>query len=259
MIEATTAAQEIAGFYDGFAPDYDTMTRFEDRFIKERPYYHLLVKKYNISTALDAGCGTGFHSLLLSRLGVTVTGSDISGEMLKRANQHARDFQQQVRFVKSDFENLSAELSETFGAIFCLGNSLPHTGNETNLRSTLNNFYNLLEGDGLLFLQLLNYDRILNERERVQNVRETNGKTFIRFYDYGEDSLTFNLMILERHGSAIHHKLSSVPIYPLRPQNLVTILSEEHFTDIELFGSAALLPFDPQTSQDLFILARKES
>jgi ubiquinone/menaquinone biosynthesis C-methylase UbiE len=68
----------VAKFYDALAPDYDTMTGFQKRFVHEKPFFRLLVEKYKIRTVLDAGCGTGFHSLLLAQLGVQVTAIDVS-------------------------------------------------------------------------------------------------------------------------------------------------------------------------------------
>jgi len=65
--------RSIAKFYDLLAPDYDGMTGFADRFARETPAFQTLVRRYGIRQALDAGCGTGFHSILLSQLGVTVT------------------------------------------------------------------------------------------------------------------------------------------------------------------------------------------
>jgi hypothetical protein len=51
-------------FYDELDADYDEMTGFERRFSHERPFFRMLIERYNVSTALDAGCGTGFQSLL---------------------------------------------------------------------------------------------------------------------------------------------------------------------------------------------------
>ena len=55
----------VTQFYDNLADDYDAMTGFEKRFVHERPFFNLLMQRYGITSALDAGAGTGFHSLLL--------------------------------------------------------------------------------------------------------------------------------------------------------------------------------------------------
>ncbi len=69
--------REVASFYDWLAPDYDLMTGFEKRFAHEEPFFRILLGRQTITTAVDAGCGTGFHSLLLAQLGVSVTAVDV--------------------------------------------------------------------------------------------------------------------------------------------------------------------------------------
>jgi SAM-dependent methyltransferase len=52
---------------------------------------------------LDAGCGTGRHSVLLDSAGFKVTGVDISGEMLRVARQKSSD----VEWVEGDMTEWS--------------------------------------------------------------------------------------------------------------------------------------------------------
>ena len=51
----------------------------------EEPLVKSILKTFPPSDALDAGCGTGRYSLFLYSLGHTVTGIDISEDMLKVA------------------------------------------------------------------------------------------------------------------------------------------------------------------------------
>ena len=62
--KANQTVKTSADFYDVLAADYNAMTNFERRLITEQPLYRALVDRYHIHTALDAGCGTGFHSIL---------------------------------------------------------------------------------------------------------------------------------------------------------------------------------------------------
>jgi ubiquinone/menaquinone biosynthesis C-methylase UbiE len=77
-------------FYDSLADEYDEMTGMEARFAKERPVFQSLVRKYNLTTTLDAGSGTGFHSILLAQLGLQITATDISEHMLRATQKNAK-------------------------------------------------------------------------------------------------------------------------------------------------------------------------
>ena len=54
------------------------MTEFHKRFSNEQAVFNTIVEQYQLRTVLDAGCGTGFHSLILASLGVEVTAVDVS-------------------------------------------------------------------------------------------------------------------------------------------------------------------------------------
>jgi len=68
------------------------MTGFEQRFPHERPFFRMLIDRYKLENALDAGCGTGFHSILLAQLGLQVTATDISEELLMQTRKHAKEY-----------------------------------------------------------------------------------------------------------------------------------------------------------------------
>jgi methylase of polypeptide subunit release factors len=99
-------------FYDSLAGEYDEMTGFEDRLSKEKPLFQSLVQKYHITTALDAGCGTGFQSILLAQLGVQVTATDISDHMLQRTKENAKRNGVPVETVHSFFFGCKKEHEE---------------------------------------------------------------------------------------------------------------------------------------------------
>jgi glycine/sarcosine N-methyltransferase len=248
---------QAESFYDRLAGMYDAMTDFDARQKKEEPAYRRLVNLHQIRTALDAGCGTGFHSLLLSRLGVEVTATDVSGEMVERVRHHARDAGLAVTTVQSDFRTLASRVAAPFDAIFCLGNSLPHLLAEEDLGSALKNFHTLLRPGGVVILQILNYERILAGRERVLNVRTSGGATYVRFYDYDLPGglLRFNILTLDEKQGGGSHVLDSLLLRPWKRGEIDAHLTRCGFTDATAYGSIALSPYDPATSSDLVLLA----
>lgn len=249
--------QGVADFYDWLAPVYDRMTGFEKRFVHEGPFFRLLVDRNGIRSAVDAGSGTGFHSLLLAQLGVEVTAVDVSTEMLHGVEAHARELNLRVALLESSFRGLPLALHSSVDAVFCLGNSLAHLLSKVDLRESLRSFAAVVRPGGILFLQNLNYDRILGTRERVQSVKEADGVTYIRFYDYERDLIRFNILKLERRASGISHELNSVPLRPILSDEMLELLSEVGFANPKTFGGIAMEAFNPESSNDLVVLAVK--
>jgi glycine/sarcosine N-methyltransferase len=259
MVQATDTEplHQALAFYDRLAPDYDAMTGFEKRFVVERPFFRVLVERYAIRTALDAGCGTGFHSLLLSQLGAQVTAVDVSQEMLKRAQLHAAASGTELRTVHSDFLHLRENVKGTFDGIFSMGNTLPHILSANDLLLTLQSFAELLHRDGLLFIQNLNYDRILRTQEPVQSVKEQDGVTFVRYYEFAPSTIRFNILKITRSAGGPQHSLNTVELRPVLKEEIMSMLAQAGFRDIRPFGGISMEEFVPDTSKDLVLLARK--
>jgi glycine/sarcosine N-methyltransferase len=251
------AHKGVTEFYDALASDYDAMTGFEKRFVAERPFFRMIVERYGITTAVDAGCGTGFHSFLLTQLGVSVTAVDVSKEMLRHVSTNARRLALHVDEIEGRFETLSHSLNKQYDAVFCLGNSLVHMQSEDLLLAAISNFASLLKSEGALFIQILNYDRILAMRERVQSVKEVGNTTFVRFYDFERDVLRFNIMKLEKKNDSIVHELNSVDLRPLRKEELNSVLHQSGLGNVAWFGGISLERFVPESSKDLFAVAKR--
>ncbi|TNC21550.1 class I SAM-dependent methyltransferase [Amycolatopsis alkalitolerans] len=69
---------------------------------------------------LDAGCGTGEHTLLAASLGLEATGIDLARTALDQAERKARDRGLAARFVHQDARHL-AELGEVFDTVLDCG------------------------------------------------------------------------------------------------------------------------------------------
>ena len=242
-------------FYDSLAVEYDSMTSFVQRLRKEGSLYRSLVEKYKIKTALDAGAGTGVHSILLAQAGINVTAVDISREMLKLLSLHAKEKKVSVKTIKSDFLDLSNKVNYKFDSVFCMGNSLAHAKTGAELRKILSNFHSLLKPNGILFLQILNYDRIILKREIIQSIKESNGKTFIRFYGFTCGQIDFHLLTIESKGGTLNYNIITTQLLPITHTIILKLLKEVGFKNIYYSSHLDEGVFNKRKSKDLFIKA----
>ena len=249
--------KSISEFYDNLTPDYDAMTDFENRLGREAAVFRPIIDRLAIQTALDAGAGTGFHSLVLSKLGVNVTAVDISAEMIGKLKENSEKLRIPVDAVVSDFETLTKHISATFDAVFCLGNSLVHLLTEDALLKSISNFHSLLKPGGVLVIQILNYDRIIKERNRVQSIRKAGDTTFIRFYDYCENRLFFNILTVKEADNKIDHTINTVELHPLLKEEMSIYLERVGFISTEHYGSLRFESFDENKSSNSVTLAVK--
>lgn len=257
--------------YDDFSEDYDRFVNWAGRLAYELPFLELQLSRLkevrqSPLAVLDAACGTGMHAIALAKAGYNVAGADISARMIQRARENAAAAGVEVRFEAVGFGELTRAFGESaFDALLCLGNSLPHLLDEAALIGALQDFAACLRPSGLMLTQNRNFDAVIAARERwmePQSYRQGDQEwLFLRFYDYDPDGLiTFNVVSLHREGEgAWQQRTMATRLRPLRQAELVEALAKTGFNCIDCYGDMAGSPFDPQSSGNLVVVARRQS
>jgi glycine/sarcosine N-methyltransferase len=245
-------------FYDGLASSYDLMTGFETRFARERAAFERIVAEHQIRTAIDAGAGTGFHALLLAQLGVDVTATDISEKMLGVVQHHASELHVPVRTLRTSFQELSRGFPGQVDAVFCLGNSLVHLLSDDDVARVLSNFASVLRPGGLLMVQILNYRKILASRERIVGVQQRGDSMFVRFYDFVDPLLQFNILHLRRERENWKAELRSTLLRPVWVEDFERHLPVVGFSQVTFSGGISREEFLLDQSRDLIVAALRQ-
>ena len=233
-------------FYHNLAPHYDQMINFDERFDKELSLFQAILARYPAASALDAGCGSGFHSIVLSRLGLRVSGIDKSEDMLALAGTNARRYQTNPLFIQADFLTAAEVLGSKFDSVFCLGNSFVHLLTADQQMQALNSFKNCLRKGGYLCLQMVNYDKFLHEKKTALSVKNNAEMRFTRTYTYHAPTITFHIEV-KKNG---FQQRISTELYPLFSQELLALLDKCGFMEIRLFGNLKLEPYKRLISEN---------
>ena len=246
--------------YDELAVDYDRFVNWEGRLSHELPFFTSLFEQHGVRRVLDAACGTGHHAVALAQKGYHVAGADLSAPMIARAGENASAHGVEVSFSVAGLGGYAA-LGQSYDAAICLGNSLPHLLSEAAVAEALADFAAVLRPGGLLVIQNRNFDRVWREKERFmppQSHRDAGGEwIFVRFYDFHEESLTFNMLRLRRMGEDWAQSAESTDLRPIVAVDLVPALESAGFSPVTLYGSYDGSSFDPAASGDLITVAIK--
>jgi SAM-dependent methyltransferase len=252
--------------YDTFSSDYDRFVNWENRLAGELPFIEGLLQTLSgdetMPSILDAACGTGMHAIALAQHGYSAAGSDLSRGMIGRARENAAAAGVQARFETAGFGRLESTFgAQSFDALLCLGNSLPHLLSLPELVSALEDFAACLRPGGLLLIQNRNFDSVLANHERwmePQAHREGEREwLYLRFYDFQPQGLiNFNMVTLSRvGGGSWTQRVSSSLLYPLRESELLQALRQAGFSRVERYGSLAGAGFDKGSSGNLVVAA----
>jgi glycine/sarcosine N-methyltransferase len=246
--------------YDTLAADYDRFVNWEARLAHELPFFEGLFQQHGVKRVLDAACGTGHHAIALAERGYAVVGADLSVPMIERARKNAAGTGADVIFTVLGLGEL-ASLGESFDAVLCLGNSLPHLLTAAAVAGALADFASVLRPGGLLVIQNRNLDRVWAGQERFMppQVHREDGQEwlFVRFYDFHPATLTFNMLRLRRSPDGWAQDAESTQLRPIFQRELGLGLAHVGFAPVDFYGDYRGSAFDAQTSGDLIAVAYK--
>ncbi|NOQ55790.1 MAG: methyltransferase domain-containing protein, partial [Nanohaloarchaea archaeon] len=150
-----------------------------------------LLKKNNVKTVLDAGCGTCGPMIEFLKEGFDVKGFDFSEKMLKEGRKELEkaNFSQDLIF-KADLEDDSDMPDEKFDAIIALG-IFPHILDEQKALSILKK---RLNDNGVIYIEFRNelfsaftlnkysFDFFVNNLINLKSLPENVSKDVVDFY-----------------------------------------------------------------------------
>lgn len=117
--------------YDGLAVDYDSSTLRTPYFAYLNARYREILSealwRFDSSSILDVGCGTGLFTRMISKRTTNYVGVDLSQEMLKEAllKTGAIGKAAETNFLRADASNLPFKI-QSLGAVVSVGMVLPH-------------------------------------------------------------------------------------------------------------------------------------
>ena len=239
---------------------YRRLIAWPARIQREAPFLREALANAPGKRLLDLGCGTGEHARFLQDEGFEVTGVDASDAQLAQA----RDAGPGPEFVKADLAELGGAVCGPFGAAISLGNSLPHLFEE-GMASFLKGLAGLLLPGSPVLFQVLNYDRILDQRvtSLPLNVREDEAErvVFLRLMDPRPDgTVLFNPATLRwRPGAEPPVEVvtgKNVVLKGWRRAEMEAALATAGFRVEEVFGGMKRDAWDAASSSDTVVLAR---
>ncbi len=241
-------------FYNSASSYYDKMIDFDSALQKRK----ILLSNFiddKTKTAADIGCGTGVDSISLYQLGLNVSSFDPSLMMLNSAKVNSEKHNCKIDFYNLAASEIPKSFYNKFDIVVSLGNTFANIP-LNKIERSVKNLFKMLRTDGKVFIQVLNYEKILREKERIVNITKKDGEYFIRFYDFGNNELTFNILKFNSEHTA-QKELISTKIFPYTAKQLKQILTKTGFGKLEFFGSLDKKLFDVKISNDVVLLAHK--
>ncbi|GAB1402233.1 hypothetical protein MASR1M68_11440 [Elusimicrobiota bacterium] len=208
---------------------------------------------------IDVGCGTGRHSIELTKRGYNVTGVDLSESQLKRAKQKAQDAGLEINFQKQDARKLPFDGEFDLAIMLCEGGFSLMETDEMNFE-ILKNISKALKNNGKLIFTTLNglfplFHSVSEFYKSVQKEGQSQCK-----------ECSFDLMTFRDHNTAVFEddsgnkkELKCNERYYV-PSEITWLLKSLGFKKIDIYGAklGAFSRNDKLTTEDFEMLVIAE-
>jgi ubiquinone/menaquinone biosynthesis C-methylase UbiE len=228
-------------FYSEFSKNYDKIFPLNSKKIDliDNTFKELKEKREEIKL-LDVGCGTGSYALKLAEKGYQVKAIDLDAEMISLAESKMKDARVEVDFYRIGMLNLKKKFkTASFDGIYIIGNVLVHLTTE-EIKYFLNLAAELLHENGKIFIQLVNYYRILElDLDGLPTIYSQDDTVrFERYYEYDENKnvIYFKTQLIDHLDDQILSE-NEIELYPLCKSELEDYLKEAGFKVNEIYGS----------------------
>ncbi len=254
--------EKSADLFDRSA-SYEKYVPWQPRLAREIPFLESKLRSVNAKEVLDCACGPGRHAVALAKKSFKVVGLDASSEMLSRAKSHAREENVEIELVEGRFEALPQSFAGRFDALICLGNSLSAGGDRATIETAVRQFAFALRQGGVAITQTVDFSVVAREpvtASPAKHVKGDDGESiFVKSFVRVGNQVFIHWVSLEKRDDEWSSDVSLREITVVEPRFLEEAFSKSGFASAQSYGSYSGTAFEPGTSRDLILVARREA
>lgn len=234
MKRSASLYESIAAYYDEIFPLKETRLSFVNALLKGEDL-----------SVMDIGCATGTLALALAKKGHDVTGIDLDRDMVETAREKAEAGGLEIDFLVKDMSSVGTDfMPSSFDAVLCFGNTLVHLENPGKMDVFFRGVLTVLKEGGFLALQIVNYQRVLDERVTELPQIESENFIFRRKYVYEKKThrIRFHGGLRIKDSGVLQGSVEI--LYPLTFGELKTALTNAGFSQLLFFGTEKKTPYE---------------
>ncbi len=238
------AYEALAGIYDALMDDID--------YDAWAAYYLELIHRAGVKPRriCDCACGTGSMSVRFAARGLGVTGVDISGEMLERAQAKARLNGVQPMFVRQDICSLN--LPRPVDALVCACDGVNYLLDDARLTAFFDCAHEAVRPGGALAFDISSaykLEHVLGDGFFGEE-RDDVAYLWSNRFDPRDRTLTMDLTFFVRERDELFRRFAEVHVQKAHDAGrLVDLLGEHGFAEVRVYGDRTFDPPGPREAR----------
>jgi SAM-dependent methyltransferase len=237
--------------------DENTMTNTNEFYAGLTPLYHLIYPDWDKSIrhqgdvldsviremwgpakeVLDVSCGIGTQALSLSRLGYTVTASDLSPEAVERARQGAAKRELSIIFSTADMRRAFDHHQRQFDVVISCDNSVPHLLSDGDILAAMKQFYSCTRPGGGCIITVRDYEKedLSEQQVKPYGIREDHGIRWLLWQVWDPHPPTYDVTMyfVEDRGEPIcRTQVLKTTYYAIGISSLVNLMEQAGFKEV---------------------------
>lgn len=243
---------------------YSFFASVYDLFMDDIPYLdwadmiseYLSNNGYENTKMLEIGSGTGRFSLLMAAEGYSVTGIDLSKEMIKEAKKKTKIFKVSAGFAVGDMRAL--DFQGQFNVVVSVCDSINYLLNTDELFDTFKGVYNALEKNGIFIFDMKTEAFFRSLGEELYNDEKEIGEYYWENY-YDEDSRNndYYITFYIKKGKLYEKHIEEHTQHAFRPEEVLSAAEKAGFKVLDNLGMDFTAPAD-YNSQRVYFILKKE-
>ena len=231
------AYEAFAGLYDMLMDDVD--------YDAWADYYLRLLDRMGVApkTLCDCACGTGSLSVRFASRGIRVTGADLSGEMLEKAQEKARCYGVRAMFIRQDM--CALQLPRPVDALVCGCDGVNYLLDDARVSAFFDSARRAIRPGGALAFDISSPWKL---EHMIGNgfFGEDRGDVAYLWsnrFDEASRIVTMDLTFFVRESDGRYRRFDELHTQKAYdPDRLRSILKENGFGDIRIYGDRTFEP-----------------
>ncbi|WP_219374608.1 class I SAM-dependent methyltransferase [Bacillus mycoides] len=214
-------------FYEKLMPYYDEI------FLENEKQLNFIASYLQEGdSVIDVGAATGNVANALVEKGMIVTAMEPEKKMADKISEKAIPHKGKLYVNTLRMQEID-DVPGIFDGIYCIGNTLVHLDNVQEITDFIQSSFKKLKKNGKLIIQIVNYEKVLNQKHFIFPVIKKKHFSFKRDYAIERKKVLFTVT-LNTGGEEFSN---SIELYPITKKQLLPILIDCGFESVETYAN----------------------